>query len=57
MPAYDFKCCDNLVTIVAGITEKIDPPVCLNCQSEMKKDYGLLGVSFKGQGFYSTDTN
>lgn len=56
MPTYDFKCCENSVTIVAGIKEKITPPVCLQCKSEMKKDYGLLGVLFKGPGFYSTDT-
>ena len=55
MPSYDYKCgsCENLVTIVAGINKKIDPPVCVNCKSAMNKLFSAPPIQFKGGGFNS----
>jgi len=55
MPVYDFKCsCGNTRTQTISINEKDFKAVC-HCGKEMVRDYKTVGVSFKGQGFYSTD--
>jgi len=31
-------------------------PVCPECGSEVRKVFGSVGVTFKGSGFYRTDS-
>ena len=33
-----------------------DPAGCPKCGGEIRKVFGNLGVSFKGSGFYKTDS-
>ena len=33
-----------------------DPSECPKCGGEIRKVFGNLGVSFKGSGFYKTDS-
>lgn len=55
MPVYDFKCeCGNTRTQTISINEKDFKAVC-HCGKQMVRVYGTVGVTFKGQGFYSTD--
>jgi putative FmdB family regulatory protein len=58
MPNYDYKCrtCENKATIMTSIKDEIKLPICAACKAEMVRDYGVLGVSFKGGGFYSVDS-
>lgn len=57
MPSYDFKCCDLIETITAGIKETIQSPTCSKCGESMKRDYGNPTITFNGKGFYTTDKN
>ena len=34
-----------------------DPAECPECGGEIRKVFGNLGVSFKGSGFYKTDSS
>ena len=57
MPTYDFRCktCEHKETLITSITKKLSIPYCQACKAEMVRNYGSPGVTFKGQGFYSTD--
>ncbi|MFM5905468.1 MAG: FmdB family zinc ribbon protein [Micrococcales bacterium] len=57
MPTYDYKCknCEHTFEIVqsfndAALTE------CPECKGELRKIFGQVGVTFKGSGFYRTDS-
>lgn len=57
MPTYDFQClnCTTQVSETCAI-EQMDPnPPCHNCNGTMRQIYSVPGVTFKGDGFYSTD--
>lgn len=56
MPLYDYKCpqCDNTRTVTISISEEDYKAIC-SCGTQMVRVYGLAGVNFKGQGFYTTD--
>ncbi|MEL0261344.1 MAG: FmdB family zinc ribbon protein [Aquiluna sp.] len=57
MPTYAYVCraCDHAFEIQQTFSEK---PLtsCPKCSGELRKQFGTLGVSFKGSGFYRTDS-
>jgi len=57
MPIYKYRCesCGNVVEVFQKIND--DPlETCETCGGELKKMIGNIGVVFKGNGFYSTDS-
>ena len=57
MPTYQYRCreCDHDFEVVQSFTD--DPlESCPECQGSLKKVYGNVGISFKGSGFYKTDS-
>ena len=57
MPTYSFICadCDAKKEIRAGYTEAYVFPWCDDCGIQMKRNYSVPGLIFKGQGFYVND--
>ena len=57
MPTYQYRCkeCDHELEVVQSFT---DEPLseCPQCQGPLRKVYGSVGISFKGSGFYKTDS-
>lgn len=57
MPTYAYQCknCAHSFEVQQSFTDK---PLerCQECGGELKKVFGNLGVSFKGSGFYRTDS-
>lgn len=56
-PTYDFVCldCGAKTEIKAAFDEAYVFPWCEKCMIQMKRDYSVPSIQFKGQGFYSTD--
>lgn len=57
MPTYQYRCkeCDHEFEVVQSFSD--DPlESCPECQGRLKKVYGNVGISFKGSGFYKTDS-
>jgi putative FmdB family regulatory protein len=57
MPTYEYRCkdCGHEFEAVQSFTD--DPiTVCPTCGGTVKKRFGNVGISFKGSGFYKTDT-
>jgi putative FmdB family regulatory protein len=57
MPTYEYRCkdCGHEFEEVQSFTD--DPiTVCPTCGGTVKKRFGNVGISFKGSGFYKTDT-
>ena len=56
MPVYVYKCtqCDETVEYYQKAT---DLPIthCPSCGGELKKQYSVPTIHFKGSGFYSND--
>lgn len=54
MAVYDYRCmgCDMVYEVQHPIGET--PPPC-ECGWDLVKLFSPVGVSFKGDGFYSTD--
>jgi len=57
LPTYAYLCkdCGQAFEVQqsfsdAALTE------CPSCKGELRKQFGNLGVSFKGSGFYRTDS-
>lgn len=57
MPTYAYRCtvCEHRFDAVqsfsdAALTE------CPECQGALRKEYGSIGVTFNGSGFYRTDS-
>jgi len=57
MATYEFECCGITQSITASIREQLPRPVCSICNGDMQRVYSPFGISFKGNGFYSTDKN
>jgi putative FmdB family regulatory protein len=54
MPVYGYKCptCDNTLTIVRGINQEEDKPICIKCAAEMSRAYDSApAVTFLGIGW------
>jgi putative FmdB family regulatory protein len=57
VPTYAFACpsCGHRFEEVISIHDSA-VPACPECGSEVRKVFGNVGVSFKGSGFYRTDS-
>lgn len=58
MPTYAYACkaCHHEFDIYQDFSEEA-LTVCPECSAEsLKKKFGSVGISFKGSGFYSTDS-
>lgn len=57
MPTYSYACatCGHRFDAVQSIHDHTSP-ACPECGSEVRKVFGSVGVTFKGSGFYRTDS-
>ncbi|WIK81151.1 FmdB family zinc ribbon protein [Micrococcus lylae] len=57
MPTYAYRCkdCDHAFDIVQSFTDD-SLTECPECGGTLRKQYGSVGVTFKGGGFYRTDS-
>lgn len=57
MPTYSYICkaCEHAFEILQSFSDEALTQ-CPKCQGELRKQFGNLGVSFKGSGFYRTDS-
>lgn len=57
MPTYEYRCkkCDSHLEVVQSFT---DDPLTKHetCGGELRKVFAAPGISFKGSGFYKTDS-
>jgi putative FmdB family regulatory protein len=57
MPTYEYRCksCGHELEAQQSFTD--DPLTeCPACQGELRKVFGNIAVTFKGSGFYKTDS-
>ncbi|SNS61574.1 putative regulatory protein, FmdB family [Micrococcales bacterium KH10] len=57
MPVYAYACtaCDHAFDYRQSFTD--DPlTICPQCEGKLRKVIGSVGVTFKGSGFYRTDS-
>lgn len=57
MPTYEYRCreCGDTLEVVQSFTD--DPLTeCPACAGELRKVFAPPGISFKGDGFYKTDS-
>lgn len=57
MPTYEYRCkdCGHEIEIVQSFSDDA-LEICPECEGSLKKVYGNVGISFKGSGFYKTDS-
>ncbi|BDZ61929.1 hypothetical protein Lsed01_00570 [Demequina sediminis] len=57
MPTYSYACtaCDNAFDAVQSIHDSALTE-CPECTAPVRKLFGSVGVTFKGSGFYRTDS-
>lgn len=57
MPTYAYRCkdCDHAFDIVQSFSDDALTE-CPECGGTLRKQYGTVGVTFKGGGFYRTDS-
>lgn len=57
MPTYSYICkaCAHAFEILQSFSDQALTR-CPKCEGELRKQFGNLGVSFKGSGFYRTDS-
>ena len=57
MPTYEYRCkeCGEELEVVQAFTD--DPLTeCPACGGPLRKVFGNIGITFKGSGFYKTDS-
>ncbi|HLH46361.1 MAG TPA: FmdB family zinc ribbon protein [Acidimicrobiales bacterium] len=57
MPTYEYACksCGQHLEVVQSFSD--DPlTVCPACDGPLRKVFGMIGIAFKGSGFYKTDS-
>jgi putative FmdB family regulatory protein len=57
MPTYEYACkkCGEHLEVVQSFRD--DPlKKCPQCAGELRKVFGAIGITFKGSGFYKTDS-
>lgn len=56
MPKYQYRCndCGADLEVQQKFTDDA-LTVCPECQGDLRKVFGAVGVVFKGSGFYKTD--
>jgi len=57
MPTYSYACkkCAHAFDVQQSMSDSA-LTACPKCAGELKKVFGNVGVSFKGSGFYRTDS-
>ncbi|MFC7789126.1 FmdB family zinc ribbon protein [Microbacterium sp. MAHUQ-60] len=57
MPTYAYACtaCDHRFDAVQSFSEA-SLTICPECGGSLRKQYGTVGVTFNGSGFYRTDS-
>ncbi|MGI8939429.1 MAG: FmdB family zinc ribbon protein [Iamia sp.] len=57
MPTYEYACkdCDHTFDAYQAFTDDALTE-CPECEGALKKLFGNVGISFKGSGFYKTDS-
>jgi putative FmdB family regulatory protein len=57
MPTYEYRCkdCGEDLEVVQAFTDDALTE-CPSCGGTLRKIFGNIGVSFKGSGFYKTDS-
>jgi putative FmdB family regulatory protein len=57
MPTYSYRCteCGTAFDIQQAFTDDALTE-CPNCGGRLRKQYGSVGVTFNGSGFYRTDS-
>ncbi|MFJ4017793.1 FmdB family zinc ribbon protein [Microbacterium sp. NPDC090014] len=57
MPTYAYACrsCGHAFDAVQSFSDDA-LTVCPECGDELRKQYGSIGVTFNGSGFYRTDS-
>ncbi|WP_086992568.1 FmdB family zinc ribbon protein [Agrococcus casei] len=57
MPVYAYACrdCGNAFDIRQEFTDE-SLTVCESCGGRLRKQFGAVGVTFNGSGFYRTDS-
>lgn len=57
MPTYSYACkaCGHAFDIVQSFSDD-SLTVCPECTGTLRKKFGSVGVTFKGSGFYRTDS-
>ena len=57
MPTYEYACkkCGERLEVVQSFSDK---PLtkCPSCKGQLRKVFGSIGITFKGSGFYKTDS-
>ena len=57
MPTYEYRCkdCGDELEVVQSFTD--DPlDTCPSCGGDLRKKFAAPGISFRGSGFYKTDS-
>ena len=57
MPTYEYACrnCGSHLEVVQSFSD--DPLTeCPHCGGPLRKVFGSIGITFKGSGFYKTDS-
>ncbi len=57
MPTYEYACrnCGSHLEVVQSFSD--DPLTeCPHCGGSLRKVFGSIGITFKGSGFYKTDS-
>lgn len=57
MPTYQYRCrdCGEDLEVVQSFTDDA-LTTCPSCEGSLKKVFSAVGISFKGSGFYKTDS-
>ena len=59
MPTYEYRCksCGEHLEVVQAFTDDAltDCPAC-GTEGQLRKVFGNIGITFKGSGFYKTDS-
>ena len=57
MPTYEYRCkdCGTELEVVQSFTDDA-LTTCEACGGALRKVFGNVGISFKGSGFYKTDS-
>lgn len=57
MPTYAYACkdCDHAFDVVQSFSDD-SLTDCPHCSGRLRKKFGNVGVTFKGSGFYRTDS-
>jgi putative FmdB family regulatory protein len=57
MPTYEYACrsCGSQIEVVQSFTDEA-LTTCGECGGPLRKVFSAVGISFKGSGFYKTDS-